>query len=69
MKLFKGNIEPSCEYCENSRISANGETVFCKKKGAVEIHPNCKYFVYSPLKRIPKRMAPLKQYSKKDFML
>ena len=68
-KLFGNNIEPACEYCEKGSSAGNGQMILCPFKGVVAPYFQCRRFVYAPLKRIPKRTAPLPQYSPDDFNL
>lgn len=57
-KLFGNNIKPSCKYCELG--SALGDDkIQCEKFGVVKTYDSCKKFVYSPLKRIPKKEIQL----------
>ena len=54
-KLFGNNIKPSCKYCELG-IAGEGD----------KIH-SCKKFVYSPLKRIPKKELQLANSAVNDI--
>lgn len=65
--LFGKTIDPACQYCENGKLTKDGNLVLCNKKGGMKPYASCKSFDYAPLKRIPKRMAPLPQFDKKDF--
>ena len=69
LDLFGGRIDPACQYCEYGRMTKDLQMVVCKKNGAVAPYFSCKNFQYSPLKRIPRRTAPLPRYSKEDFKL
>lgn len=60
-------IERCCECCDKGTVGEDGESIFCPKMGVMEKHSNCKRFVYNPLKRVPKKMPSLPEYSKKDF--
>ena len=66
--LFGKRIESSCEYCMNGHKNAFG-TILCKYKGVVEPYFSCKKFEYTPLKREPKIMPDLPQFSENDFKL
>ncbi len=69
-KLFnKDQISPSCSYCAHGRISPDGESVLCIKKGVMEKDGFCKKFSYDILKRRPKRPNPLNEFSEDDFSL
>lgn len=67
--LFGKSIEPACQYCEHGKITKDNKLVLCAKKGSVQPYFKCRSFLYSPLKRIPKKLAPLPTYDKKDFEL
>lgn len=67
--LFGGNIEPACQYCEHGCAAGKPSVILCLEKGEVAPYFSCKHFLYAPLKRIPRRAAPLPQYSKDDFTL
>lgn len=67
--LFGNNIEPACTYCEHGKLVREGKSVMCKKKGVVDPNYSCKSFDYAPLKRVPKKAAPLPDYTKDDFAL
>ena len=57
-KLFGHNIKPSCKYCELGTAMGD-DKIQCSKFGAVKSYDSCKKFVYSPLKRIPKKEIQL----------
>lgn len=67
--LNKKEISPSCSYCEYGKLSPDGETVLCKKKGVVEKGFSCRKFSYDVLKRQPKRPLPLQKFNEEDFSL
>jgi len=67
MKLFGKRIPPACKYCEYG--SLDGEKVLCKKRGPVDPEGRCRSYRYAPLRRIPKRAAPLPAYTEEDFRL
>lgn len=67
--LFDSKISPCCEYCEFGKINNDIRMIFCEKKGIVSPYFNCKKFIYSPLKRIPKRLPKLPNFEKEDFIL
>lgn len=68
-RLFGKNIEPACGYCENGKLTADGLSVLCKRKGVCAPYGSCSKFVYAPLKRTPKRAPQLFTYEKEDFSL
>lgn len=53
-KLFGNNIKPSCKYCQLGS-PLEEDKIQCEKFGVVKTYDSCKKFVYSPLKRIPKK--------------
>ena len=62
--------EPRCEYCMQGRLSADGESVLCPKKGVMDKDFSCKKFKYDPLKRVPEKKAPrLPEFTADDFSL
>ncbi len=66
-KLFGKNIEPACEYCEHGNLTIDGAMVLCEKKGLMEKSFHCRAYLYSPLKREPKRSPILKPHDKSEF--
>ncbi len=62
-----GNIEPKCIYCTHGKISSDGKSVLCHKKGVVDKDFSCKKFSYDPIKRIPERKPELQQFTAEDF--
>lgn len=69
MFYFGKDIEPSCEYCIYYDTSENGTLHSCRKKQTLVLTGSCKRFEYDPLKRKPKRILTLPQYSAEDFKL
>jgi len=65
--LFGKSVEPACSYCEHGKLTRDNKMVLCNKKGSMQPYSSCRAFVYAPLKRIPRRAAPLPTYDKKDF--
>lgn len=68
-KLLGGDISPKCEYCEFARRSPDGETVLCPKKGIVARDFFCRKYKYDIMKRIPRKVPKLPEFSKDDFEL
>jgi len=68
-RLFSGPVEPACEYCEHGRRAADNVMILCIKKGMVAPHYSCRRFVYSPLKRVPRRQPRLPTFSPEEFKL
>ncbi len=54
-KYFGNDITPKCEYCQFGRRAKDGRNVLCEKVGITPAESSCSKFVYSPLKRIPKK--------------
>ena len=67
--LFAGDISPACEYCEYGRRASDNVMILCIKKGMVSPYYSCRKFLYSPLKRIPKRQPRLPEFSPEEFQL
>ena len=68
--IFRKDIDPQCAYCEHGTVTANKDTVICKKQGAVmQSFSKCKKFKYDPLKREPKVISLTTNFSKEDFSL
>ena len=67
--LFRGDIAPACEYCEHGHRASDGVMILCIKKGMVSPHYACRRFLYSPLKRVPRRQPRLPTFSPEDFRL
>lgn len=69
VNLFGNNIVPACEYCELGSRSKDGTMIECGKHGVVSPYFRCKKFVYSPIKRIPKRSPKRPSPDAKEFAL
>ena len=70
LKLFKGNIEPQCAYCEFAEIKQGTDVAVRRKIGGImQLHSKCKKFKYDPLKRKPKTASFTPDFSKEDFEL
>ena len=67
-RLFKKDIEQSCEYCANSIDKANVGT-FCTKLRRSERPKKCKYFKYDPLKRVPVSYKSIPDYDPQEFSI
>lgn len=66
--MFRKNIEPNCEYCKNGTVLSDGN-ILCRKYGLIQPQVDCKKFLYSSLKRIPRRPATLPEYDSSDFSI
>lgn len=69
-KLFNdGDISPSCRLCKHGMISADGDCVLCVKTGIRQLDSSCRSFKYDPLKRVPRKVAGLGNFTEEDFKL
>ena len=57
MKLFRGNIDPRCAYCQFAG-TLNDRECMCVKRGVVPVEHHCRSFRYAPLRREPPRPTP-----------
>ncbi len=69
IKLFGKKIDPACEHCKFGRKNADGDKVFCQKKGIVNSYDSCRAYKYDPLKRSPKKIKLQSDLSEKDFQI
>ncbi|MBR1810845.1 MAG: hypothetical protein IJ766_04225 [Clostridia bacterium] len=67
--FFSKEITPRCEHCAKGRLAATGTEVLCRNMGVVAKDYACKKFVYDPLKREPKKLKALEEFSVEDFAL
>ena len=68
--VYDKTIEPQCALCEHGKISDDGQSVICRKIGAVmQPYSKCRKYKYDPLKREPKVSPRLTEFSKEDFSL
>lgn len=61
-------ITKKCALCEIGRLSADGKSVFCEKRGVMEPDDKCGRFRYDPLKREPK-LPQKQQHTAEEFSL
>lgn len=54
-KLYGNRITPKCEYCIYGTRAKEGNKVLCIKRGLVNEDDKCIKYIYSPIKRIPKK--------------
>lgn len=54
-KYFGNDIEARCEYCQFGKRAKDGNNVLCEKVGVTPADSKCSRYIYSPLKRIPKK--------------
>jgi hypothetical protein len=69
MKLFGNTIDPSCSYCEYGKLSADDQIVLCEKYGPVSPFYHCRKYLYSPLKRKPRKNPTLPKFDPADFSI
>lgn len=67
--LFGGNVEPACLYCEYAKPSPDKVMVLCRRFGPVSPHYKCKKYRYDPLKRAPRGLPKLPEFTAEDFEL
>lgn len=58
-----------CENCLHGRLSPDGETVLCIKKGIVQPDGTCRRYSYDPLKRQPKKPLLIEHADPSEFTL
>lgn len=64
--MFSKEIAKICKYCEYGTELHSQNMILCKKKGVVPEDFKCRKFLYSPIKRIPKKQKqinPLGSYN------
>lgn len=49
-------IERCCARCEYATLLNQLDCILCNRKGVVRDTHVCRYFIYDPLKRAPKRL-------------
>ncbi len=67
-QLFGKNISPSCDYCRYSFQKDSG-IVICSSGNSAGIHGACRKYEYDPLKREPRTLPPMPQFTADDFKL
>lgn len=67
--MFSKDIPKVCVYCQYGTNLHNGKHVLCHRKGIVTSDFRCKKFIYSPLKRIPKRKKNIAAFDISDFSI
>lgn len=68
-KLFDSGISPRCEYCQTGIASPGSDEILCRRMGVMQADSCCKKFRYDPLKRKPKVVSAVTDYSEDDFKL
>ena len=67
--LNKDAYEAICRNCKHGRLSPEGDTVLCVKKGIVDPDGSCRRYSYDPLKRVPRKMPAVREANPEDFDL
>ena len=67
--LLNREIRPACVYCAVGKVSCDGKSVLCTKKGVMMPDSHCRGFRYDPLKRVPQPKAVMPEYSAEAFSL
>lgn len=67
--IFGKTVSPKCIYCETGKITPDGKSVLCTKKGVMMPDSFCKKFRYDPLKRTPETVKIQTDFSQEDFSL
>ncbi len=65
--LNRKKYSPECSFCQHGKLSADGESVLCVKKGVMMTDSSCRKFVYDPLKRKPKKSPKLTEFEPSEF--
>ncbi|MBR5112027.1 MAG: hypothetical protein IK097_01215 [Clostridia bacterium] len=67
-KLLNKNKYPAkCEYCARGRLSPDGKSVLCPKKGLTDLYDSCRAYKYDVLKRVPAKQQIINPADPKDF--
>lgn len=67
--LNKNAYESVCRNCRHGRLSPEGDSVLCVKKGITDPDGNCRRYSYDPLKRIPRKPLTVSSANPEDFDL
>ncbi len=67
--LNKDEYAPMCKICKHGRLSPEGDSILCIKKGIVDPEDKCRHYAYDPLKRKPRRQAKIDYANPFDFEL
>lgn len=67
--VLNQKIPPACVYCAIGKLSCDGDTVLCTKKGVMQPDSHCRAFRYDPLKRVPREKPKMQQFTTDDFSL
>lgn len=67
--LNKNAYESTCRNCRYGRLSPEGDSVLCVKKGIVDADGKCRRYSYDPLKRVPRKKPSVSTANPEDFIL
>lgn len=67
--LNKNAYESVCRNCRHGRLSPEGGSVLCVKKGITDPDGTCRRYSYDPLKRIPRKPLSVSPANPEDFDL
>ena len=67
--MFSNEITKCCALCEKATKLQDVNTVLCRKRGVVSSEYCCAKFSYDPLKRVPRRITVMTDYSPEDFSI
>lgn len=67
--INKNAYESVCRNCRYGRLNPEGDAVLCLKKGIVDPDGKCRRYTYDPLKRVPRKMPPVRTADPEDFSL
>ncbi|MBR0112198.1 MAG: hypothetical protein IJM02_00455 [Clostridia bacterium] len=65
--LSAAKYPPRCSYCKRGRLSPDGESVLCDKKGIVDKNSSCRSYRYDVMKRVPEKPAEIPGANPEDF--
>lgn len=68
-KLYSKDVSKQCDVCRFGRLSEDGQSVLCPKRGITQRDDKCRKFSYDATKREPVIPAELPEYSSDDFKL
>ena len=66
---FNKDLKKSCEYCRYGTVLEFTNETICKKRGITDGRDYCRSYKYDPLKRTPKQVRIVKDFTEEDFKL
>ena len=67
--LSADKYPPRCAYCKSGRLSPDGISVLCEKKGIVDKNSSCRAYKYDVMKRVPEKQPSFTDTDPEDFAL